>query len=647
MISISVAFIIGLMSCFWLILRNDKKIPIGLKIISIFTVGILFFRTILSETYFFAPQISFQALIFILGFIYFFYLYINSLINPKINIPLKFNSQDKIFGIFILFLIISAFYSVNKDRSIAFIVYFSALFGLYKTISCLPQNKQISKLLQISLITACVLLVAYGYYQYFIGFEAMRNFLASNPEYMIDSREFIRRMKSNTVFSSFLYPPAFGSYLSMLFLTIFGFCISEGNALKPKLNLLLFAKYILLISIIPLLILTKAKGAWVALLFGLICFIIMLKPKTRNKSLLFNSILGLFGLFILSFIVISTSDKIHLPKFSNFIISLEVRWEYWKAAIEMIKQRPLFGFGPGTFGSVYPLFKTLNAEETIMAHNSYLQLGAEAGIISLLIFFIFFINLIKNSICNIKKISDSNRFICIGLFTGIISFLFINLIDFSLYDSQTAMIAFGLIGILEYQIIASSNQKTLIIKNKAKISTIFISCLIFTILLGYSVLVYSACYFDEKASEEYKKGYLNRALIMSDKAIKLQRTNAKYYFHKAIILEKMVLNPQLPLAHKNQFLNKALINFKAAVKWDEFIPLYHFKLGVALLNLGEKDSVMKAEQEFKKAAELYPVNPFYHQQLVQFYEITNQTEKKQKEQELVEYYEKFYKKGTR
>ncbi len=647
MIRIGLAFIIGLMSCFWLILRTDKEIPTGLKIISALAAGILFFRTILGETYFFAPQISFQALIFILGFIYFLYLYINNSVNNKLNIALKFNPQDKEFAVFILFLIISTCFSVNKDSSIALIVYFLALFIWYKTISCLPKNKQVSTILQTAIITACVLLVVYGYYQYTIGFNIMRDFLAKNPEHMINSPEFIRRMKANTVFASFLYAPAFGAYLSMLFLTILGFCLSEGNVLKSKLKPILLLKYSLLIAIIPLLILTKAKGAWIALLFGLICFIVMLKPKTRDKSLLFKSIIGLLGLFILSFIVISSSDRIHLPKFSNFIISLEVRWEYWKAALAMIRQRLLFGFGPGTFGSVYPLFKTLNAEETIMAHNSYLQIWAEAGTISLIFFILFFINLIKQSIKNIKQISDKNRFICIGLFTGIISFLAINLIDFSLYDPQTAMIAFGLIGLLEYHLIMSSKEKPAIIKTKPQISTIFISCLIFTVLLGYSALVYTALLYDEKASLAYRNNDFNQALVFSDKAIKLQRTSAKYYYHKAIILEKMVLNPNITASKKQEISNKAIINFKAAVRWDEFLPLYHYKLAIALFNSNDLTTKQTAEQEFKKAAELYPVNPFYHQQLAQFYDIIGQPENRDRENKLAAHLKKFYKKGTR
>lgn len=650
MIRIMLALGIATFSCLWLLGRRlEKTIPLAARIIIILTCGLFLFRIILGETYFFAAQLVFQAMIFFLGFIYLLYLCIEK--QPISNQPvcLGINSSDKYFILFMGFLTISAIFSVNKEASIAALVYFLALYVWYWLIAKLPQNKTAGNVLETIILTGCFLLIIYGLYQYHIGFQTMREFLVKNPEYLIESREFIRRMQSNVVFATFIYAPAFGGYLAMTFLTILGFSLAQGNPFQPEFKPRLCLKYILLLLIIPLLILTKAKGAWISLLFGLICFFLLIKPEGKQKNLLLKALFSLLGLFALIFIIISNSEKIQLPKLENFFISLEVRLEYWKAAIAMIRQRPIFGFGPGTFGSVYPLFKTLSGEETIMCHNSFLQLWAEGGSLVFLTFILFWMNFIRQSLSNLKKITGNLRFINIGLFCAILSFLFLNLLDFSLYDGQSALISFGLVGLFQFynQPAGISSVQLKPKLKQSKLLIIFISCLLLTGLLIYSGLVYSGRFFDDQASEQYKQGNLEQALILTDKAIDLHRFSGKYRFHKGIILEKMFFNPEFSQSQKSVLLNLAIENYKSAVKFDYFMPHYHYKLATALYYSKQESAKLHAGLEFEKAAELYPVNPFYHEQLAQFYTIIGNTEKAKNQQTIADELKKHFKQGTR
>ncbi|MFH1063208.1 MAG: O-antigen ligase family protein [Candidatus Omnitrophota bacterium] len=650
MIRLILAMLVIVLCCFWLVWRRfDKNIPNAVRLIIISTCGLFFLRTIIGETYLFSAQLIFQVLIFFLGFVYLLYLCIGK--QQLANQPVCFslNLFDKLFFLFISFLTISVWFSVNKEASIATLVYFSSLYVWYWLIANLPQAKSINRIFQAIIFLACGLLISYGFYQYHIGFQTMREFLAKNPEYMIQSREFIRRMQSNVVFATFIYAPAFGSYLTMMFLTILGFCFAQGNLFQPAFKLRLCLKYVLLLLIIPLLILTKAKAAWLGLGIGLICFFLLIKPKTRQKGFLIGTLLSLLGLFTLSFILISSSDKIHLPKLENFLVSFKVRLEYWKAAFAMIKQRPLLGFGPGTFGSVYPLFKTLNAEETIMCHNSFLQIWAEGGSFVFLAFCLFWLSFIQQAISRIKKIFGASRFISAGLFSAILSFLFVNLLDFSLYDGQTALIGFGLIGLLQYQLNSEPKLNTEHMPKRKlhKLLIICIGCLFLTCVLGYSGLVYCARIFDDKASFEYKNARLEQALAYTNKAIGLQGFSGKYYYHKGIILEKMILNPKISPEQKKELLNQAVKNFEQAVKLDWFMPHYHYKLATVLYYLNQPEAKQRAGREFEQAAALYPVNPFYHEQLAEFYNINGKIGDAQKQQAIAAEMKKYFKTGTR
>jgi O-antigen ligase len=53
----------------------------------------------------------------------------------------------------------------------------------------------------------------------------------------------------------------------------------------------------------------------------------------------------------------------------------------WESALKMALQAPLLGYGPGTFGDVYPYFRhpAVWAAQNPFAHSEYLQVAAECG----------------------------------------------------------------------------------------------------------------------------------------------------------------------------------------------------------------------------------------------------------------------------
>jgi hypothetical protein len=59
---------------------------------------------------------------------------------------------------------------------------------------------------------------------------------------------------------------------------------------------------------------------------------------------------------------------------------LALRAGNWKAGLAMVADRPLFGGGLGTFGILFPAYRGWGMNESRFAHNTWLQIGAEAGI---------------------------------------------------------------------------------------------------------------------------------------------------------------------------------------------------------------------------------------------------------------------------
>ncbi|HEV8200335.1 MAG TPA: O-antigen ligase family protein [Candidatus Polarisedimenticolia bacterium] len=58
---------------------------------------------------------------------------------------------------------------------------------------------------------------------------------------------------------------------------------------------------------------------------------------------------------------------------------LSLRLGNWRAAVEMVRDHPILGVGPGRFPVFYPRFIAAGMNETQFAHNSYLQLAATWG----------------------------------------------------------------------------------------------------------------------------------------------------------------------------------------------------------------------------------------------------------------------------
>ncbi len=111
-------------------------------------------------------------------------------------------------------------------------------------------------------------------------------------------------------------------------------------------------------------------------------------------------------------------------KFENLVqatykledISTMERVYRWLAGIEMIKEKPVFGFGPSTFYSHYQeygsnVFRTYvshNPEKSGI-HNYYLMMGVEQGIPGLLIFLVLIITALSIGQRNSFNIKDAER----------------------------------------------------------------------------------------------------------------------------------------------------------------------------------------------------------------------------------------------
>lgn len=143
---------------------------------------------------------------------------------------------------------------------------------------------------------------------------------------------------------------------------------------------------------------SHSRSAWLGLVVAAMTVIFVKIPKKYYKMVIIGSAVAFSALFLLTYIGRSSSvvenyllhDKAGVGPSST---SNNERLEAWKTSISAIAKRPLIGCGVGCSGPA-----SVHANNPHINENFFLQIGQEAGIISLLIFLAILYFLLKDLI---------------------------------------------------------------------------------------------------------------------------------------------------------------------------------------------------------------------------------------------------------
>jgi putative inorganic carbon (hco3(-)) transporter len=164
---------------------------------------------------------------------------------------------------------------------------------------------------------------------------------------------------------------------------------------------------------------TGSRGAWVAVALSAIGMTVLFKRGKKIAISLFVLIMS----FAASFYFLVSPDMqlkaANTTSFSTLDIAARHRLELFEAAVEIFKHYPVFGTGLGMYGKVLDEYVPIEWNY-LHAHNTYLEVLSEMGVVGFLALVWIFAMFFKKSFRIIKNEKGNTRAILIGLW-GIIA----------------------------------------------------------------------------------------------------------------------------------------------------------------------------------------------------------------------------------
>ncbi|MBW9153575.1 O-antigen ligase [Clostridium estertheticum] len=304
-------------------------------------------------------------------------------------------------------MLLSTLYALEKTLALKESARFLAYLFIFFVIKYEFNTKKLVKNLLKCYIFTAGLLSIFGIIQHFTTIGLDKKFVEHYPGYTV-----VRI--ATTMFN----PNAYAAFLILIIFPVVMLTIYEKNknikGMYGIISVLLFVNIIM----------TYSRNAQVGVCIGAVVLCVIYSYKL---------IIAFGGIGILTLFMPSVLDRVRALTNDS---QNESRIKLWKTAIMMIKDHPILGVGNGNYISRYneyvSKYKGLsyNAYKRYPAHNSYLKVESELGIVGI----VSFLAILVTSLFRVKKLFTitNDKFIkafYMGAFASMIAFFFMNISD--------------------------------------------------------------------------------------------------------------------------------------------------------------------------------------------------------------------------
>jgi O-antigen ligase len=194
------------------------------------------------------------------------------------------------------------------------------------------------------------------------------------------------------------------------------------------------------------LLFSLTRGVWIAYL---VVLVVLGGIKGRKTALAVSGFVVLIGVAL-----VLTSPGVWERARSSFDPQTNVaRSLIWQANIDMIKERPLLGWGYGNYKRFRDNFykRYPEVDTTAHAHNNFLQMWVDGGVLGLAAFVFLFWSILRNGWRAYQRLpvaADALRTVALGGTLGVVGFLIGGLTQYNFGDAEVVMVMWGVTGLL-------------------------------------------------------------------------------------------------------------------------------------------------------------------------------------------------------
>lgn len=261
----------------------------------------------------------------------------------------------------------------------------------------------------------------------------------------------IRELTQSTAFGPFINRHHFAGYMELTLALPLGLLFS-GSVEKEKRFIYLFVAGLMGVA----LIMTNSRGGLISLIAEILFLAATMgfrrhhkkresaarKPRIKSAAtkagLALALIVALFG----GVVLLGGEEAL-----SRFVGSVNTddpttgRAHFWGVTVDIIKNHPLMGTGLGAFGVVYTGYDSHNGLYRLeQAHNDYLQVLSDAGIVGAAIGLFFVISLFRMGFARRESPDDFRRGVATGALAGCFAVLVHSFFDFTLHTPSNALL---------------------------------------------------------------------------------------------------------------------------------------------------------------------------------------------------------------
>ncbi|MFA5576477.1 MAG: O-antigen ligase family protein [Tissierellaceae bacterium] len=323
--------------------------------------------------------------------------------------------------LFLISIIVNGAINTGPSKAIEVFIIFVvfASFGLF--VPYIVNDKDKLKLILNLISFTVVLLGIYGIYQFIFG--------APMDEAWLDKDVAPNVIR---VYSAFGNPNVYGEYLVLVLPIIFALFYTEKDKFKKVVYLLI------LILGFGNVFLTFSRGSMLSLAIA-ISILVILKARAYIPALLILAVLGAVAL------PESIIARI-LSIFTGGDTSTSYRKSIYQASINMLRDYYVAGTGLGQFKEIYKVY-SLNAAKSFHAHNTFLMISIEMGILGIGSFFAMILSWAREIISTLKYRDDQMSFISISIFAGIVGCSIQGMVDHIWHNYDIMFMYFILLGL--------------------------------------------------------------------------------------------------------------------------------------------------------------------------------------------------------